>query len=627
MTSPRFPLVHGVSRRTLLRSAAGIAAAASLPMPSWAKGGSLVLAGRGFGEVSGEDIRLSIGDAHFATGGRSGHAFAVNGTVPGPLVRLREGQNVRLHVTNHLDEDSSIHWHGLLVPFQYDGVPGVSFPGIRPGETFTYDFPVRQTGTYWWHSHSGLQEQAGHYGPIVVESGDPDPRYDRDYVVLLSEFTPLHPHAVMRKLKVGEHYFNRQMLTATEGDLSGEQRRMWAQMRMNPRDISDVTGATYTYLVNGHGPQDNLELAFQPGERVRLRIINGSAMTFFNVRIPGTAMTVIQADGQDVADVEVDEFQIGVAETYDVIVTPSAGAHAIVAEAMDRSGMGIASLTSEAGRQATPPPLREPVTLTMTDMGMMDHSAHGAEGAGTGMDQGATDHGAMSHGAMDHGSGNAGATMSGAPGGGSTSGAAMGGMDHDMRDTSKLPNDVAVGPGLDMVAPMPMDRMDYPGLGLDNVPHRVLRYTDLKARRMNPHRTIDRTVEIHLTGNMERYMWSFDGKRFTSVTDDPIRFGYDERVRVKLVNQTMMAHPIHLHGHFFELVNGAGHMNQPLKHTVVVQPGSTATFDLTANEPGDWAFHCHLLYHMHAGMMQVVTVRPFPEPGGEDGPGDRPGAS
>lgn len=560
------------SRRNLIRSTAALAAASALPMPAWARGQSLTHAKNGFGEVSGEDIRLAIANHHFTTGSRSGHAVAVNGTVPGPLVRLREGQTARLQVTNNLDEDSSIHWHGLLLPFQFDGVPGVSFPGIKPGETFTYEFPVRQNGTYWWHSHSGLQEQAGHYGPIIIDSADPDPRYDRDYVVLLSEFTPMHPHEIMRKLKVGEHYFQRDMLTATEGDMSGEMRRMWGKMRMNPRDISDVTGSTYTFLINGHGPQDDLQLAFQPGERVRLRVINGSAMTFFNVRIPGVPMTVIQADGQDVDEVQVDEFQIGVAETYDVIVSPPDGSHAIVAEAMDRSGMGVASLTSHKGHRATPPPLREIPTLTMADMGMMDHSD------------------------MDR--------MEG-----------MGGMDHSMRDKSLVPDDVEVGPGVDMIAPMPMDRMDFPGLGLDKVGHRVLRYTDLKAKRMNPHRLVEREMEIHLTGNMERYMWSFDGKKFTAVTDDPIRFGYDERVRVKLVNQTMMAHPIHLHGHFFELVNGADHMHQPLKHTVIVQPGGTATFDLTANEPGDWAFHCHLLYHMHAGMMQVVTVRPFPEGG------------
>ena len=591
-------------RREFILGSTGLLAT-GLAVPAWARGESLSHARQGFGEVSGERIALSVDRHHFGVGGRKGHAIAVNGTVPGPLVRLREGQNVRIDVTNNLTEDTSIHWHGLLLPFQFDGVPGVSFPGIKPGETFTYEFPIRQSGTYWWHSHSGLQEQEGHYGPIVIESAEPDPRYDRDYVVLLSEFSPRHPHEIARMLKVGEHYFNYQMQTASEGDMPLDERLMWGGMRMNPRDISDVTGATYTFLVNGHGPVDGLEYLFAPGERVRLRIINGSAMTFFNIRIPGVPMTVIAADGMDVAPVEVDEFQIGVAETYDVIVAPPAGSHALVAEAMDRSGMGLASLTSHKGHRATPPPLREPVTLTMADMGMgsvdsarggaMNHDSHG--GGHGGMDHSGMNHGgneaspAMDHGAMDHGS-----------------------MDHSMRDTSKLPPDVKVGPGIDMVAPMPMDRMDFPGLGLDTVDHRVLRYTDLKAARPNPHRMPTRQLTIHLTGNMERYMWSFDGKKFSAVTDDPIRFAYDERVRVKLVNDTMMAHPIHLHGHFFELVNGAGMMDQPLKHTVVVQPGSTATFDVTANEPGDWAFHCHLLYHMHAGMMQTVTVRPFPAP-------------
>ncbi|WP_340588640.1 copper resistance system multicopper oxidase [Erythrobacter alti] len=578
MTIPDF------SRRKFLLGS-GSLAAAGLAVPAWASGQSLTHARNGFGEMSGEQIDLTIANHHFTTGARSGHAIAVNGTVPGPLVRLREGQNVRLNVTNMLDEDSSIHWHGLLLPFQFDGVPGVSFPGIRPRETFSYEFPVRQSGTYWWHSHSGLQEQAGHYGPIVIDAAEPDPRYDRDMVVLLSEFTARHPHEIARMLAVGEHYFNRQMQTVGDGAMSLEDRLMWGAMRMNPRDISDVTGATYTYLINGHGPADDLQFAFQPGERIRLRIINGSAMTFFNVRIPGVPMTVIAADGQDVDEVEVDEFQIGTAETYDVIVTPPDGSHALVAEAMDRSGLGVASLTSRPGLSATPPPLREIPTLTMADMGMgaMDH------GSGDGVD-----HAAMGH-AMP------------------ATGEASGAMDHSMRDTSLLPPDVEVGPGIDMVSAMPMERWDFPGLGLDKVSHRVLRYSDLKSKRANPHRMPTRQLEIHLTGNMERYMWSFDGKQFSAVTDAPIRFGFDERVRVKLVNDTMMAHPIHLHGHFFELVNGAGMMNQPLKHTVIVQPGSSATFDLTADEPGDWAFHCHLLYHMHAGMMQTVTVRPFPE--------------
>jgi CopA family copper-resistance protein len=602
--SSRSPNHSSIPRRKFLTGGAALIGASQLAIPAWAKGESLSHASKGSGTVSGEDIRLSIGQSHYSTGGRSGHAVTVNGSVPGPLVRLREGQNVRLHVTNTLDEDSSIHWHGLLLPFQFDGVPGVSFPGIKPGQTFVYEFPIRQNGTYWWHSHSGLQEQMGHYGPLVIDAAEPDPRYDRDYIVLLSEFSPLHPHSIMRRLKVSEGYFNYQMQSAADGDMSGEVRRMWSGMRMNPRDISDVTGATYTYLINGHGPADSLEYLFKPGERVRLRIINGSAMSFFNIRIPGVPMTVIQADGQDVRDVEVDELQIGTAETYDVIVTPPTGAHALVAEAMDRSGMGVAMLTSQPGAAALVPALREPVTLTMADMGM------GSMGTGSmaGMDHSTMDEGgAIDHAAMGH---------SMAP---TQPQAAMpdmdhssGGMSHSMRDSSNLPPDVKVGAGVDMIAPMPVDRMNYPGLGLDKVDHRTLRYTDLRAKNADHSvKSPTRQMQIHLTGNMERYMWSFDGKKFTAVADDPIRFAYNERVRVKLINDTMMAHPIHLHGHFFELVNGAGHGQQPRKHTVIVQPGSTATFDLTADEPGDWAFHCHLLYHMHSGMFQVVTVRPL----------------
>ena len=534
---------------------------------------------QGFDEVSGRVIDLAVGQGVIEVAGRSGHAFAVNGSVPGPLVRLKEGEAVTLHVANYLAQDTSIHWHGLLLPFQFDGVPGVSFPGIKPGETFVYELPaLRQSGTYWWHSHSNLQEQAGHYGPIIIDPAGPDPvQADRDYVLLLSEFSPLHPHTIMAKLKKGEEYFNRQKTSWTDDyRLSGSDRRMWAGMRMMPTDIADVTGSTYTYLINGHAPEDSLEYLFSPGERVRLRIINGSAMSFFNIRIPGVRMSVVQADGKNVRPIEVDEFQIGTAETYDIVVDPTAEAHTIVAEAMDRSGMAVATLASRAGARAPVPSLRDPVLLTMTDMG------HG------GMDHSGGDHLNMGHalstGRMDHGS-------------------------MKMRDTSSLPPDVAVGPGVDMVSANPADRMGDPGLGLDNVGHKVLTYRDLTALEPNDDpRKPSRHMQIHLTGNMERYMWSFDGRKFNAVADQPIRFAYNERVRVKLVNDTMMAHPIHLHGHFFELVNGADRMHQPQKHTVIVQPGGSATFDLTADEPGDWAFHCHLLYHMHAGMFQVVTV-------------------
>ena len=407
----------------------------------------------------------------------------------------------------------------------------------------------------------------------------------RAYVVMLSDWSPMNPHSIMGKLKKGEGYFNYQQRTMTDDyPLSADERRMWARMRMMPTDISDISAATYSYLLNGHGPEDGLEYLFKKSERIRLRFINGAAATFFNIRIPGLTMTVIAADGQNVRPIQVDEFQIGNAETYDVIVEPGGSdAYAIVAESMDRSGMGLATLASRAGARAMVPALRDPPLLSMADMGMPGHdedmanrSAHGAAGAD----------GEMT--AKD---------MSG---------------DMNMRDTSKLPPSVKAGPGVDMVAINPVDRMGDPGIGLDNVGHRVLNYKQLVAASPSPDaRRPTRLKEIHLTGNMERYMWSFDGKKFSAVTDDPIRFAYNERVRVKLVNDTMMAHPIHLHGHFFELVNGARPGHQPLKHTLIVQPGGSAQFDLTANEPGDWAFHCHLLYHMHNGMFQVVTVRPL----------------
>ena len=610
-----------VSRRGFLAGSAVLGGMAAVP--AWARGADMSgMSGAirpGFDEVSGASIDLAVRSGMRSVSGRRGHTVAVNGSVPGPLVRLKEGQRVRLNVANHLDEDTSIHWHGLLVPFQYDGVPGVSFPGIPPHSTFSYELPpIRQAGTYWWHSHSNLQEQAGHYGPIIVDPAGADPvQADRDYILLLSEFTPRHPHDIMRKLKTGEEYFNYRKTTLTDDyPMSGEERRMWAQMRMMPTDILDVTAPEYTYLANGFGPDEGLEYLFTPGERVRLRIINGSAMTFYNIRIPGARMSVVSADGQDVRPVEVDEFQIGTAETYDIVVEPTAEAHAVVAESMGRSGMALAMLTTRPGLRAPVPDLRPNPLLTMEDMGM-NHGAGGMEG----MDHGAMDHGSMNHGAMDHGSMNHGAMNHGATTSddmASGGHASMAGMDHgdmDMRDTSKLPPDVKVGPGIDMVSANARDRMGDPGVGLDNVEGKVLTYRDLVALRPNDDlRKPSRTMEIHLTGNMERYMWSFDGTKFSAVSDEPIRFSYNERVRVKLVNNTMMAHPIHLHGHFFELVNGAPPDRQPLKHTMVVQPGGTATFDLTADEPGDWAFHCHLLYHMHAGMFQVVNVA---APGGE----------
>ena len=596
-----------IDRRTLLRSSAALGGTAALApwFPAWAQPVSAGIV-RPLPTVSGEDIRLRIAHQMMTIDGRQSHAIGINGTVPAPLIRLREGQNVRLHVENALDEDSSIHWHGLILPFHMDGVPGVSFPGIKPRSTFTYEFPIRQAGTYWYHSHSGLQEQLGHYGPIVIDPAGVDPiASDREHVIVLSDHSQLHPHIIFKKLKLQGGYFNNNKQTLASllsgKDQSARERREWGQMRMDPTDISDVTGSTYSYLVNGHGPRDNWTALFTPGERVRLRFVNASAMTTFNVRIPGLKMTVVQADGLNVRPVAVDEFQMAVAETYDVIVEPTDDrAYTVVGESVDRSGMARATLAPRAGMAAEVPPLRERPLATMKDMGMGDMGATPASGAQ------AVGHAAMGHDMPATGDAAGDAATAADPMAGMDHGA--GGMAHSMRDLSNAP-EVKDTPTVQTIAPMPMDRTGEPGQGLENVGHKVLTYRDLMAVTRNPDvRAPDRAMRIHLTGNMERYMWAFDGEKLNEVKQ-PIPFLKDERVRVTLVNDTMMGHPIHLHGHFFELVTGHGEF-APRKHTVQVQPGGTVTFDVTTDAVGDWAFHCHMLYHMHAGMMQVVTVRP-----------------
>ncbi|MGP7795474.1 copper resistance system multicopper oxidase [Sphingomonas sp. CLY1604] len=577
-----------IDRRGLLRAAAraGGGAALALRAPAWAQGVSPGLP-RDLPIVSGDAITLHIARTTMQVDGKRTRAIGINGSAPGPLIRLREGQDVRIRVVNGLDTDTSLHWHGLLVPFQYDGVPGVSFPGIRAGETFEYRFRVAQSGTYWYHSHSGGQEQEGLYGPIVIDpaAGDPD-RADREHVVILSDHSSESAEAIFRRMKLQPGYYNFQRQTLA-GLLAGRDQRLgerlhWGAMRMDPADIADGTAATYSYLVNGHGPKDNWTALFAPGERVRLRVVNASAMTTFNVRIPGLTMTIVAADGLPVKPVTVDEFQIGVAETYDVVVTPQqARGYTLVGESVDRSGMARATLAPQRGMAAAVPPLRPRPLATMTDMGM----GAGMSGGMAGMDHGAMDHAAMGH--------------------------DMPGMDHGamaMRDFSKAPG-VRKGPGVQTISPMPIDRTGYPGQGLEDVGHRVLTYRDLVARTRNPDvRAPGRQIDVHLTGNMERFMWSFDGAKMSD-THVPFAFTEGERVRVRLVNDTMMAHPIHLHGHFFELVTGHG-AYAPRKHTVIVQPGGTVSFDLTADAVGDWAFHCHMLYHMLAGMMRVVSVRP-----------------
>jgi len=623
-------MTHGmIGRRQLLRGTGLAAAGAGLAawLPAWAQSVSPGIVAP-LPTISGDVIALRIARQSMMIDGRRSDAIGINGVVPGPLIRLREGQTVRLRVTNDLDEDSSIHWHGLLVPMQYDGVPGISFPGIKPRATFDYDFPIRQAGTYWYHSHSGFQEQLGHYGPIVIDPADADPvGFDREHVIMLSDHSQEHPDIIFRHMKLMSGYYNRQQQTLA-GLVAGRdqpvgERVDWGRMRMDPADIADGTGTTYTYLVNGHGPRDNWTGLFRPGERVRLRIINASSMTTFNVRIPGLPLTIVQADGLNVKPVTVDEFQIGVAETYDAIVTPTDGrAFTLVGESVDRSGMARATLAPRAGMVAAVPALRNRPLATMTDMGMAMPGMGGMGGANTGgidptaernasatlATGGAAAPAAMpamayyamrgSMTGMDHGAMPADGTGT------------MGAMDHGsmgMRDFANAPG-VRKSAGVATIAPMPIDRTDYPGQGLDDVGHRVLTYRDLMALARNPDvRAPSRRLSIHLTGNMERFMWSFDGVKMSD-TMEPFAFTEGERVRVTLVNDTMMAHPIHLHGHYVELVTGHGD-HAPRKHTVIVQPGGTVTWDLTADAVGDWAFHCHLLYHMAAGMMRTVSVR------------------
>ena len=597
------------ARRRFLRSATAVGTTMALNslLPTWARASQVTPAKQG-GAQSAQVFDLDIREQSFNIAGGVGRAMTINDTVPGPLLKWHEGRDVILNVTNHLRESTSIHWHGILLPFEMDGVPGVSFRGIAPGETFQYRFPVRQSGTYWYHSHSGLQEQSGVYGPLVVHSAEVEPFIaERDYVVMLSDWTFEDPHDVMAKLKKMSDYYNFQQFTLAQkfdtSELSsGEawsKKLAWDRMRMMPTDIADVTGATYTYLMNGLHPQGNWTGLFQPGERIRLRVINGSAMTYFNVRIPGLPMTVIAADGQYVQPVETDEFQIGVAETYDVIVEPQGReAYTLIAESMDRSGYAAGTLDTRAGLRAEIPALRDRALLTMVDMGM---------------DMGAMDSRASRGMLMDSSASQAAPKSAGAP-----SKPANSGNDHSAHTTNMAMSAsygpvVARhgpdkhGPGNLSVAEVQRDRLGERGTGLADVDHRVLVYNDL--RRFDTEydtRSPDREIELHLTGHMERYMWSFDGKEFHEV-DGPIEFVRGERVRLTLVNDTMMNHPIHLHGMWMELENGHGR-EIPRKHTINLMPAARVSALITADAPGRWAFHCHLLYHMDMGMFRVVRV-------------------
>ena len=522
--------------------------------------------------LAGTDFDLFIGETPVNITGNPRTAMTINGGIPGPLLRWREGDTVTLRVKNTLNANTSIHWHGILLPANMDGVPGLSFHGIEPDGMYVYQFKVRQNGTYWYHSHSGFQEQSGVYGPLVIDAKEPEPfQYDRDYVVMLTDWTDEDPVSLMKTLKKQSDYYNYNKPTVGDfiHDVSEKgwgstvaDRKMWAEMRMNPTDLADVSGATYTYLMNGQAPNSNWTGVFRPGEKLRLRFINGSAMTYFDVRIPGLKMTVVAADGLHVKPVSVDEFRIAVAETFDVIVEPTEAAYTLFAQSMDRTGFARGTLAAKAGLSAPVPPLDPRPLVTMDDMGM---------------------------GGMDHGS--------------------MAGMDHStmaMPGMQSHPETEKDNPLVDMQAMTTAPKLDDPGLGLRNNGRRVLTYSDLRSTFEDPDgRDPSRTIELHLTGHMEKFAWSFNGVKFSDA--EPVRLKYGERVRVVLVNDTMMTHPIHLHGMWSDLEDENGEF-MVRKHTIDMPPGSRRSYRVTADALGRWAYHCHLLYHMEMGMFREVRV-------------------
>ncbi len=593
MTAHRNGFLSGApfTRRRFIQ---GAAATGAISLASWPSRRALSAPGRA-PVLSGTEFQLEIGAMPINITGRPMTATGINGQVPAPILRWREGDTVTLAVTNRLSEPSSIHWHGIRTPSPMDGVPGLSFPGIAPGETFVYRFLVPQSGTYWYHSHSGYQEQTGVYGPIVIEpKGGYAQRFDRDYVVMLSDWSNENPEAIVSNLKFDSSYYNfgqrtigtffddveKKGLAATVAD-----RIEWGKMRMDPTDILDVSGATYTYLVNGQSPGANWTALFGPGERVRLRFINGSTMSIFDVRIPDLPMTVIQADGNDVEPVTVDEFRISVAETYDVIVQPKADrAYTIFAQAEDREGFARGTLAPRPGMAAPIPAMGPRPQRTMADMGMggVDH------GSTPGMQM---NHGSMPGMQMDHGS---------MPGMAHGATAGMAGMAAGAPAQPLKPS-VEV----DSVAEMPTERLNNPGEGFPPG-RRVLTYADLRAIRPGiDARPPSRDITLHLTGNMQRFIWGFDGKKFSEA--EPIVLKLGERVRFVLINDTMMEHPIHLHGLWSELENGHGEY-RPYKHTINVKPGEKLSYLVSADTPGRWAYHCHLLYHMELGMFREVRV-------------------
>ncbi len=538
-------------------------------------------------ELSGKEFNLNIGESIVNFTGSPAIATTVNNSISGPTLRWREGDEITINVTNNLKEDASIHWHGIIIPTHMDGVPGISFPGIKPGETFVYKFKVKQYGTYWYHSHSGFQEQTGVHGVIVIEPKKPNPyKYDVEHIVGLSDWSDEKPASIYRKLKLQADYYNTNERTVgnffEEVKKRGftkafEARKMWNSMDMSDRDLSDVTGATYTYLMNGKTPATNWKALFKANQKVLLRFVNTSAMTFFDIRIPGLKMTVVAADGNNIQPVTVDEFRMGVAESYDVIVEPKNNqSYAIFAQSLERSGYAVGSLTYDKNVAATVPNMDKPQNLTMADMGM----------SMSGMN--------MNKNSMKKSMG------------------MMNKSDMNMNNAnSKKPIPITPleedysGVGTTTKAISPEYRLDDPGVGLRNNGRRVLTYADLRSLEPTTHeRYPDREIILHLTGNMDRYMWSINGIKYSDAK--PLKFKYGERLRITYINDTMMNHPMHLHGMWSDVETGDDNF-LPRKHTVIVQPGSKISFRVNVDAKGSWAYHCHLLYHM-GGMFRKVEV-------------------
>ncbi|MDC5251776.1 copper resistance system multicopper oxidase [Acinetobacter baumannii] len=590
-----------------------------------------------------KEYHLNINEQQVNVTGKPLKRITVNGKFTAPLLEFEEGDEAVIHVHNQLkNQDTSLHWHGLLLPGLMDGVPGFNnFKGIAPNGDFVYRFKVKQNGTYWYHAHSKGQEQDGLYGPLVIYPKGKIPvaaheKTDRDYVVMLSDFHDSSSDSIMKNLKKSAEYYQNRRETVsdvlkqvkTQGlKATWQDRSMWNQMRMLKTDMSDVTG--YTFLVNGKTPQQNWTGNFKAGDKVRLRFINASAMSFFDVRIPNLKMTVVSADGQPVKPVAIDEFRIGTAETYDVIVEPKQPNYQIEAESIDRSGFAIGTLHNENTQAVGPvqmPTPRPRALLTMDDMGM-SHGGGSNEHAGHQMNmqhdmsampemkketsQANHDHTMMkmdhdmknmSSGEHDHSMMHMKHDMS-----------AMSEMNHDMQAMSSSEHEHAM---MNMNHEMPAQsenkpKKDEPVYGWANASTpagmKALQYSDLQSLTPQPDtRAPERELVIRLGGNMERYIWTINGKKFSDTT--PLQVKYGERIRLKFVNDSMMAHPMHLHGMFMQLENGQQAENLPNKHTIIVPPGKTVTALLTADALGEWAIHCHLLYHMSAGMMNKLIV-------------------